>query len=173
MIQAVGACGAAALGAGLAVAADEAAPPRPSGQKSAFGLKHAPMKKVRVGMIGVGGRGMGLTGQLLGIEGAVVTAVCDVMPQRVAAAQARVVAKGQLSPAGFSKNETDFENLCKRNDVDLVYIATPWECHTPMAVCAMNHGKHAAIEVPAAITLQECWDLVDTCEQTRRHCMML
>ena len=173
MMQAVAACGAAALGAGLGVSAHEAAPPRPSGQKGTLGLKHPPMKKVRVGMIGVGGRGTSLMGQLLGIDGVTVTAVCDVVPNRVAAAQARVVAKGQPSPAGFSKNETDFENLCKRDDVDLVYVATPWECHTPMAVCAMNHGKHVAIEVPAAITLQECWDLVDTSERTQQHCMML
>jgi predicted dehydrogenase len=55
----------------------------------------------------------------------------------------------------------------------LIYVATPWEWHAEMAVCAMNQGKHVAIEVPAAITLQECWDLVDTAERTRRHCMML
>jgi predicted dehydrogenase len=173
MIQALGACGAAALGAGLAGAADEAAPPRPSGQKSVLGLKHPPLEKLRVGMIGVGGRGMGLLGELLSIDGVAVTTVCDVVPQRVAAAQARVVAKGQPSPVGFSKGDTDFENLCRRDDVDLVYVATPWEWHTAMAVCAMNGGKHAAIEVPAAITLEECWDLVNTSERTQRHCMML
>ena len=173
MMQAVGACGAAALGAGLVAGANAAPPPRATGQKTALGLKHPPMKQVRVGMIGVGGRGMGLMGQLLNVEGVAVTAVCDVVPNLVAAAQARVVAKGQPSPAGFSKNESDFENLCKRDDVDLVYIATPWECHAPMAVYAMNNGKHAAIEVPAAITVQECWDLVDTSERTQRHCMML
>lgn len=173
MMQAIGACGAAALGASLAGAAGEAAPPRPSGQKSALGLKHRPLEKVRVGMIGVGGRGLGLLGELLNIDGVAVTAVGDVVPQRVAAAQARVVAKGQPSPAGFSKSETDFENLCQRDDVDLVYVATPWECHAAMAVCAMNGGKHVAIEVPAAITLQECWDLVDASERTQRHCMML
>ncbi len=173
MMQAIGACGAAALGAGLAAAADETPPPRPSGQQSVLGLKHPPLEKVRVGMIGVGARGSGLLGDLLTIDGVVVTAVCDVVPERVAAAQARVVAKGQPSPAGFSKDETDFENLCRRDDVDLVYVATPWEWHAAMAVCAMNGGKHVAIEVPAAMTLQECWDLVNTSERTQRHCMML
>ena len=120
MMQAIGVCGAAALGATLASAADETAPPRASGQKSTLGLKHPPMEQVRVGMIGVGGRGTSLLGQLLEIDGMAVTALCDVVPQRVAAAGARVVAKGQPSPAGFSKNETDFENLCQRDDVDLV-----------------------------------------------------
>jgi predicted dehydrogenase len=173
MMRAIGACGAAALGAGLAVAADQAAPPRPAGQRSALGLQHSPLQTVRVGMIGVGGRGMSLLGELLNIDGVAVTAVGDVVPQRVAAAQARVVAKGQPSPAGYSKGETDFENLCLRDDVDLVYVATPWEWHAAMAVCAMNGGKHVAIEVPAAITLQECWDLVDASERTQRHCLML
>ena len=89
------------------------------------------------------------------------------------AAQQRVVAKGQPEPAGYAKSETDFENLCRRDDLDLVYIATPWDWHVRMAVCAMKNGKHAAVEVPAAITLDECWQLVDTAEQTQRHCMML
>ena len=83
------------------------------------------------------------------------------------------VARGQAEPAGYAKSETDFENLCKRDDIDLVYIATPWDWHVPMAVCAMREGKHAATEVPAALTLAECWELVDKAEQTRRHCIML
>jgi predicted dehydrogenase len=172
-MQAIGAGGAAALGAGLAGAAESAAPPRASGQRSALGLKHPPMEKVRVGVIGVGGRGMGHLGELLEIDRVDVTAVCDIVSQRTAAAQAGVVAKGRPSPAGFSKNEYDFENLCRREDVDLVYVATPWEWHAAMGVCAMNSGKHVVIEVPVAITLQECWDLVDTSERTQRHCMML
>ena len=63
--------------------------------------------------------------------------------------------------------------MCEREDVDLVYACTPWRYHTPNAVYAMKQGKHAAIEVPAAMTLEECWQLVDTAEQTQRHCMML
>ena len=63
--------------------------------------------------------------------------------------------------------------MCQREDIDLIYIVTPWEAHTPMAVYAMEQGKHVAIEVPAATTVAECWQLVDTSERTRRHCMML
>jgi predicted dehydrogenase len=63
--------------------------------------------------------------------------------------------------------------LCERDDIDLVYACTPWYLHTPNAIYAMNNGKHAAIEVPGATTIEECWQLVDTAEQTQRHCMML
>jgi predicted dehydrogenase len=131
------------------------------------------MPTVRIGCVGVGSRGLGLLGNLLDLEGVAITAVCDVVPERVAAAQQAVTAKGHKEPVGYSQSEDDFENLCGREDVDLVYIATPWDWHVPMAVCAMKHGKHAAVEVPAAITLDECWQLVDTAEQTQRHCMML
>ncbi len=131
------------------------------------------MRKVRVGLIGVGGRGNALLGNLLDIEGVEIKAVCDIVPERVKSGQRRVAAKGQSEPAGYSNGETDFEGLCGRDDVDLIYIATPWDWHVPMAVSGMKNGKHVAIEVPAAMTLPECWQLVDTAEQTRRHCMML
>ena len=158
----------------LAPGAAAAQPPaRKPGQKSVFGLKHPPMNNVRVGLIGVGGRGSSLLGNLLDVDNVEIKALCDVVPERVEAARRRVVKKGQPEPAGFSRNETDFENLCKRDDVDIVYIATPWEWHAPMALGAMNNGKHAAVEVPAAITLEECWQLVDAAEQTQRHCLML
>ena len=171
---------AAVLGAGMALAGapsqgaggDARTRPKP-GQRSVFGLKHPPMKQVRVGMIGVGARGSSLLGNLLDIEDVQITALCDIVPGRVAKACGRVRAKGQPEPARFTKGETDFENLCRSDDVDLVYVVTPWEWHVPMAVSAMRSGKHAAVEVPAAITLDGCWQLVDTAEQTQRHCMML
>ncbi|HOD80270.1 MAG: Glycosyl hydrolase family 109 protein 1 precursor [Planctomycetes bacterium ADurb.Bin126] len=174
LIQRAGACGAAAaVGAASAQAAAPADPPREARQKSVLALKYPPLDQVRVGLIGMGGRGMSLMGNLLDIDKAVVTAVCDVVPERVAAAVARVKAKGQATPAGYSKNDTDYRSLCARDDVDIVYVATPWADHVPMAAAAMKAGKHVAIEVPAAITLQQCWDLVDTAERTQRHCMML
>jgi len=165
----------ASFGLAGALNAAEADPPpaRKAGQRSVFGLRHPAMSGVRIGIIGVGGRGMSLLGNLLDIEKVRITAVCDIVPDKIAAASNAVVRKGQPAPAAFFDNETDFENLCKRDDVDVVYIATPWEWHTPMALCAMKNGKHAAIEVPAAMTLEECWALVDTAEQTQRHCMML
>jgi hypothetical protein len=77
------------------------------------------------------------------------------------------------NPATYSGNENEWMKLCERDDIDLVYIATPWKWHTPMALYAMNHGKHVAVEVPAAQTLEECWQLVETSERTKKHCVML
>ncbi|MBN2506270.1 MAG: Gfo/Idh/MocA family oxidoreductase [Verrucomicrobia bacterium] len=142
-------------------------------QKSVAQLRCPPLDRVRIGFIGVGGRGSSLLGNLLEIENVEIKAVCDLVPERVQRAQRRVVAREQPEPVGYADGERNYENLCRRDDVDVVYIATPWDCHVPMAVCAMKHGKHAAIEVPAAMTLAECWELVDTAEQTQRHCMML
>jgi hypothetical protein len=152
----------------------QVSPSRPKpGPNRLFGLRHAPVEKVRVGFIGVGGRGSSLLGNLLDIDGVEIKAVCDVVSDRVSSAQKRVAAQGHPEPAGYAKNETDFEGLCQRDDIDLIYIATPWDWHTRMAVFAMQQGKHTAIEVPAAMTIDECWQLVNTAESTRRHCMML
>lgn len=155
----------------LAAGSGESKPKR--GQQRVFGLACPPLSRVRAGFIGVGGRGSSLMNDLLSLDGVQIKAVCDIVPERVRKAQERVITKGQPEPAGYSKNETHFQELCRRDDLDIIYIATPWEWHTPMALAAMRQGKHAAIEVPAAITLDECWALVDTAEQTRRHCMML
>jgi hypothetical protein len=164
---------AASAGLGMGMATGASAPKPKRGQQRLFGLKFPPLDKVRIGFIGVGCRGTSLLGNLLDIEGVEIKAVCDVVPDRVKSAQKLVTSKGQPEPAGYSKSETDFEALCKRDDLDLVYVATPWDWHVPMAVCAMSQGKHVAIEVPAAMTLDECWELVDKAEQTRRHCIML
>ncbi len=167
------AAGATTIGLGLLSANVPAAPRPKPGQQRVFGLKCAPLAKVRIGFIGVGNRGSSLLSNLLEIEGVEIKAVCDVVPERVKSTQRRVVAKGQPEPAGYVEGETAFEKLCRRDDLDLVYIATPWDWHVRMAISAMKEGKHAAIEVPAAITLEECWQLVDTAELTRRHCLML
>jgi hypothetical protein len=63
--------------------------------------------------------------------------------------------------------------MCEKDGIDLIYICTPWKLHTPMALHAMKNGKHVATEVPAAVTLDECWQLVETSEKTKKHCMML
>ncbi len=125
--------------------------------------------RVRVGLVGAGNRGSSLLGNLLAIDGAQVVAVTDAAPDRADNAADRIAA------AGWPRAEagTDFHALIERDDVDLVIIASPWQLHTPLAMAAMRAGKHAAVEVPAALTLDECWALVDTSEQTRRHCVML
>jgi predicted dehydrogenase len=118
-------------------------------------------------------RGADTLERLLEVEGAEITAICDVVPDRVEKCKKTVKDKGRKEPAGYSNGEDDWMNLCKRDDVDLVYSCTPWYLHTPNAVYAMKQGKHAAVEVPAATTLEDCWDLVDTAEETQKHCMML
>ncbi len=175
------ALGAAGVGLGLKSLAsdkpespDALTPPSPiRGQKSVMGLACEPLEKVRIGIIGLGMRGMEAAERLLFVEGVEIRAVCDVLPERVIQAQKIVTDRGNQQPAGFAEGENDWTNLCRQEDVDLVYICTPWELHTPNAVFAMRQGKHAAVEVPAALTLKQCWELVDTAEQTRRHCMML
>lgn len=131
------------------------------------------MKTVRVGMVGVGSRGASLTNTLLQIPGVEVTAVCDIREEHAKAAQDLVEKSSGRRPASYTKGERDFENLCHRDDLDAVITATPWEWHTPVMLCAMRAGKYGGTEVPAGLTVQECWDLVKTSEETGVPCMML
>jgi hypothetical protein len=137
-----------------------------------IGVPFQPHERVRLGIIGVGGRGTSLLRDLLAVEGVEVKAICDLVPEKVEHAQKAVTDAGQPKPAGFSKGDHDFKNL-NQLELDIVYIATPWNWHVPMAVDTMKNGKHAAVEVPAATTLQECWDMVNTSEATRKHCVIL
>jgi hypothetical protein len=126
----------------------------------------------RIGLIGTGGRGTSLLENLLGAD-AKVLALCDIVHEKAEHAQSLVVKAGQNSPELYTNGTHHFESLVAREDLDLVIIATPWDWHVEMAVAAMKHGKHSAVEVPAATTIEDCWKLVDTSEQTRRHCIML
>ncbi|WP_207432832.1 Gfo/Idh/MocA family oxidoreductase [Sabulibacter ruber] len=130
------------------------------------------MDKVRVGYIGLGMRGPASVVRMNHIDGVEINALCDIRPDRVAATLKKIEGSNH-KPTTYSGKEDAWKELCNRNDIDLVYIATPWHLHTPMAVYAMEHGKHVAVEVPAAKTLEECWQLVETSERTKKHCMML
>ena len=147
-------------------------PERPADQVCMIGFAADPIDTVRVGFIGLGMRGPSAVDRFMYIEGVKVTALCDLYPERVAASQRILTSRG-LAPAAEYSGEEGWKELCSSNDVDLVYIVTPWLTHTPMAVYAMEHGKHVAIEVPAAVNVDECWQLVNTAERTRLHCMML
>ena len=129
-------------------------------------------KNPRVGIIGTGGRGTSLLENLLAAD-VRVTALCDIVAEKAQKAQALVTQAGQTAPELYTDGDHAFEKLVARDDLELVIAATPWRWHTPMAVAAMNHGKHVASEVPAATTIEECWQLVNTSEKTHRHCMML
>jgi len=134
----------------------------------------APRKKARLGVIGVGGRGNSLLGNLLQMKGDVqIGAVCDIHRGRAEAARQRVIGAGFPAPEAYSGDENVWKKLVDRDDLDGVIITTYWEWHTPMAVYAMKAGKYAGVEVPAAYTLEECWDLVKTHETTGVPCMML
>ncbi len=127
---------------------------------------------VRVGIVGLGMRGPGAVNRLSKIEGVEIKALCDLLPERVEKAK-EILKDTSHNPEGYSGSVYSWKEMCERDDLDLVYIATPWEWHTPMAVYAMEAGKHAAVEVPAARTLDECWQLVETSERTKKHCMQL
>ena len=130
-------------------------------------------KPVRIASVGVGQRGTGLLKLLLAMTGVEIPAVCDIDLTAATAAQELIVRSGRAKPELYTRGETDFKRLMDRGDLDAVLIATPWEWHTPMAVYAMKAGKYAAVEVPCAITLDQCWELVKTHEATGVPCMML
>lgn len=127
---------------------------------------------VRIGFIGLGNRGPGHVSSMSLLEGVEIKALCDIVPEEVEKTMKRIESTG-FKPELYSGDQEAWKKMCDRNDIDLVYICTPWNMHASMAVYAMEHGKHVAIEVPAAITLDECWQLVETSEKTRMHCMMM
>jgi predicted dehydrogenase len=130
-------------------------------------------KPVRVGFVGVGNRGTYLLRSILDLPGVEVPAVCDIDEANLQRAQAVVEKAGRRRPEGYSNGVEDYRRLAARDDLDAVLTATPWELHTPVCVAAMKAGKYAATEVPAAITLEECWELVNVSEQTGMPCMIL
>lgn len=136
-------------------------------------LRGADDRVVRLGFIGVGGRGTSLLRLALQRGDTQVSAVCDINPEALERAKGIVEETRGKRPEGYGNGEEDFRNLVVRDDLDAVIIATPWLWHTPMAVAAMKAGKAAGLEVPAAVTVQECWDLVDTSEETGVPCMLL
>lgn len=141
----------------------------PSQGASMLGVPFEKHGVVRVGFIGLGGRGMSQMNQLIAVPGVEIAAISDPYGPSIDRAKERIEKAGRKQPPV----EADWRKLCERSDVDLVYISSPWDAHVPQAVYAMEQGKHAAVEVPAATTLADCWRMVDTSERTRRHCVIL
>lgn len=127
---------------------------------------------VRVGFIGLGQRGPTHLKNMTKMDGVSIMALCDIRQNEVLEAQKLIEGSGHNATL-YSGSKDEWKKVCDRKDIDLIYIATPWSMHVPMAVYAMEQGKHVAIEVPAAKTIDECWKLVETSERTRKHCMML
>ena len=149
---------------------DEPAPAK--GQEDMLLFAADPIDTVRTGFIGLGMRGLDAVRRFTYIDGAKVVALCDLEADRVAKSQEILAGRGKPAAAEYS-GEDGWKQLCERDDIDLVYICTNWQTHVEMAVYAMECGKHVAVEVPAAMSVAECWRLVDTSERTRKHCMML
>lgn len=170
------------LAAAKAIAADDAQKdaaipntsggPRASGAFNMCGYAAPKIDVVRVGLIGLGSRGTSALPRLSVIEGVEIKALCDVRPERVAAGLAKLASTSH-KPETYDDDADAWRRVCERDDIDLIYNCTPWRLHAPISIFAMEHGKHAVTEIPAATTMEECWQLVETSERTRRHCMML
>jgi predicted dehydrogenase len=163
---------AAGLGAAVAGLGLEAKSPGIAGEaRTQFRAPAVPT--VKVGFVGVGGMGSAHVQNYLNIEGIEIKAICDTVAAKVERAQKWVVEAGQPKPTGYSNGPRDFERMCGTEDLDLVMTATPWEWHVPVCLAAMKNGKHAATEVPAAMTIDDCWALVEAAEKHKKHCQMM
>ncbi|HSM59414.1 MAG TPA: Gfo/Idh/MocA family oxidoreductase [Longimicrobiales bacterium] len=176
----LGAAGLGALGLGscappflAAPAGGSGVPDRPRSPAPAEPFAAPPMERVRMGFVGVGLQGGAHVRNFLGIEGVDVLAICDIDAPRAREVAGWVAADGRPRPRVYDRGERDFERLCATEELDLVFTATPWEWHVPVCMAAMENGKHAATEIPAAYRIEDCWMLVETAESMGRHCVMM
>ena len=130
-------------------------------------------KPVRVGVVGAGTRGVALIKPLLDLPGVELAALADIDDNALDRVQQLCTEAGKPRPEGYARGAEDFRRMFERPDLDGVVVATPWAWHAPMALAAMDAGKAVAIEVPAAVTVDECWALVETAERTGVSCTML
>ena len=137
-----------------------------------LGFRCKPMETVRVGVVGLGSRGMGMINRVGKLPGVVVAAVCDILDAKINAAKGSLTRQKRSEPKVYKGPEA-YKALCDSGDVDVVYNTTPWHLHVPVALAAMEGGKHVLTEVTAAMTVEDCWKMVETCEKRRVHCMQL
>ncbi len=130
-------------------------------------------KTVRIGVIGTGNRGTSHVNNLLTIDGVELVAVCDIVESKAENAAGKCVNAGRKKPKIYSKNEFSYIQMLDREKLDAVIIATFWDSHTAIALHAMNNGIYPGIEVPAALTIDDTWSLVETSQKTGIPCMML
>ncbi len=147
--------------------------PKTKGQ-SVIGLRVDPIEQVRVGLIGLGMRGNGhVRLQDAVYPKAKVVAICDIREEMVTKALEALKETNKQKPDTYFGKEDSWRALVERDDLDLIVISTPWLLHAPMAKYAMLQGKHVAVEVPMALTVEETWDLVNTAEEMQKNCMMM
>ena len=148
-------------------------PKRPAGQTDVLRLATPAIPTVRIAFIGLGMRGPGAVERMTHIPGVEIVALCDMLEDRTKSANEILVKAGMPKAKEFFGDENAWRKVTALPNVDLVYVATDWKHHAQIGVQAMKDGKHVAIEVPSAMTLDEIWDLVNTSEKTRKHCMQL
>ena len=136
------------------------------------GFRAPAIPHIRLGVVGMGSRGCGVVGRVCNLPGITVAAICDNVPEKIGKAQKMLSDKGK-PPAKEYLGDEAWRRLCDDPDIDVVYNTTPWSLHVPVQLAAMHGGKHVFTEVPSAFTVDECWELVETSERTKRHCMQL
>lgn len=141
--------------------------------KTMIGVPFEKREKVRFGIIGCGERGKSMINDFLGVENLEIVALCDNVKKNAEECKAIIEKKGRKSPELYTDGDYAFQKLVARDDIDFVYIATPWEWHAPQSIAAMEAGKHVGVEVPMATTMKDIWRIVDVSEKMRKHCLML
>ncbi|MFK8114673.1 MAG: Gfo/Idh/MocA family protein [Rubripirellula sp.] len=135
--------------------------------------KHAPIERVKVGFVGVGAKGSKHLQHLIHMEGVELRAVCDVLEGPCVWAQRLAEQLDLKKPTAYTNGEQDFRRMCEEEELDLVYTATPWRWHARVCLAALEHGIHAATEIPMAVTVEDCWKLVEASEKAGKHCSMM
>ena len=143
------------------------------GERNVINLTCPPLDTVRIAVIGLGNRGQMALERLPNIKGVKVIAIADIDSNKVNSSFHKYFEQYEFFKPDRYYLENDWKEICKRTDIDLIYVCTHWDLHTPIAVYAMENNKHVAVEVPAALTVKECWNLVKTSEKTRKHCIQL
>ncbi len=137
------------------------------------GQSRIPQEKARIGVVGVGNRGHFLVDLLTKNLDVEIRAIAEIVKERAERTQSLCQSRQSFTPELYVNGETDYERLIQRDDIDCVLCATSWEWHTPIGISTMKAGKISALEVPACITLKECWSLIKTSEQTKQPCYLL
>jgi predicted dehydrogenase len=145
----------------------------PISQGLAMPTSFKPADPVRIGIVGVGGRGTEFVNILLALKGNIITAVCDISKHNCSNAANLVEKAGHPRPKEYNRGERDYQRMCQQEDIDLVITATPVDWHVPVCVEAMKNGKHSATEVHATYKMDECWELVETAEKYQKQCGLL
>lgn len=127
---------------------------------------------VRIGFVGLGARGSEAVKRINRIDKVAINALCDIRREAIEATL-RKIEKFSHQPAIYTGKEDNWKKMCERNDIDVIYIATHWELHIPIAIYAMTHGKHVAMEIGPAESIEQCWQLVKASEKNKKHCIFL